>query len=166
MHQLIICLFARAISSAIPAAAQEPAYPGELKVDPYEQANNNADATHISGQKTFDAFNAKAGIGRIVEDVVGNLETDARTKDIFRAADHLRLRRTIKEQLCYILNDPCDYSGRTMKASHKDQGLQRADFMIMVDMLTDAMDREGVPFWAQKKLLAKLAPMHRLVVER
>jgi hemoglobin len=37
---------------------------------------------------------------------------------------------------------------------------------ILVEHLQHAMDREGVPFAAQNRFLAKLAPMKRDVVER
>ncbi len=53
-----------------------------------------------------------------------------------------------------------------MKTSHKDMGLQDADFNALVENLQKAMDQEGVPFRAQNRLLAKLAPMQRSVVTR
>jgi hemoglobin len=49
---------------------------------------------------------------------------------------------------------------------HKDQGVQQTDFNILVEYLQAAMDHERVPFRAQNRLLAKLAPMQRDVVER
>jgi len=53
-----------------------------------------------------------------------------------------------------------------MKTAHKDMGLQQADFNAVVEDLQWAMDREHVPTWAQNRLLAKLAPMERMVVTR
>ena len=146
------------------ASAQE--YPGELEVDPYEVSNTNAGATPITDPAVFEAFNGVEGIDRIIDDFVDRITTDARIADIFRASDLVRLRRTLKEQVCYILGGPCDYTGRDMVASHMDQGITTREFYALVEDLQLAMSAEGVPFAMQNKLLAKLAPMHGDVVTR
>ena len=53
-----------------------------------------------------------------------------------------------------------------MKRSHEGQNIDRAAFNALVEDLQDAMDKNGVPFHAQNKLLAKLAPMYRDVQDR
>ncbi len=78
----------------------------------------------------------------------------------------VRLRRTLNEQFCYILGGGCSYTGRDMTAAHKDMGIQQADMAALVENLQAAMRQEHVPFAAQNRLLAKLAPMHRDVVTR
>ena len=45
-------------------------------------------------------------------------------------------------------------------------GVLVADFIALVENLQKAMDREGVPFRMQNRLLAKLAPQQRVVVQR
>ena len=82
------------------------------------------------------------------------------------AEDLVRLRRTLKEQFCFILNGGCDYTGRDMVKVHEDHGVVASEFNALVELLQDAMDREGVAFGAQNKFLAKLAPMKREVVVR
>ncbi|WP_246167169.1 group I truncated hemoglobin [Sphingomonas piscis] len=91
---------------------------------------------------------------------------DPRISDIFRNQDQVRLRRLLKEQFCYILGAGCDYSGRNMRNAHKDLGIQTADMNALVENLQAAMAAEKVPIWAQNRLLAKLAPMRKDVVER
>lgn len=144
---------------AAPATAEEP-------VDPYPQSNANAGATPFAGDKMFRAFHGREGIDRIVEDFVARDEADARIGDIFKGQDMLRLRRTLKEQFCYILNGGCDYTGRDMTSSHKDLGIQQADVGALVENLQAAMRKEGVKFMAQNRFLAKLAPIRRDVVTR
>ena len=51
-----------------------------------------------------------------------------------------------------------------MKSSHAGLGIDRADFNRLVEVLQVAMNQHKVPFRAQNKLLAKLAPMHREIV--
>jgi hemoglobin len=147
-------------------ATAAPAFAEEQPVDPYVQSDANAGATPFADQRLYKAFHGQAGIARIVDDMVARNVSDPRIADIFRATDLQRLRRTLKEQFCYILGGPCAYTGRDMKTTHKDQGIQNADFNALVENLQKAMDKEGVPFHAQNRFLAKLAPMQRDVVTR
>ncbi len=52
-------------------------------------------------------------------------------------------------------------AGKDMSATHLHQGITPRDFNVLVENPQRAMDKEGVPFAAQNKLLAKLAPMSR-----
>ncbi len=157
-------LLAALILPAAVCLAETPA--GELPVDPYEISNDNAGADPFEGTKLFEAFGGEAGVARIVDGMVDRSLADPRIKDIFAASDIVRLRRTLKEQFCYILAGPCDYTGKDMQSSHKDHGIANREFNALVENLQAAMDAEGVPFRAQNKLLAKLAPMQRDVVTR
>ena len=157
-------LLAALILPAAVCLAETPA--GELPVDPYEISNDNAGADPFEGTALFEAFNGEAGISRVVDDMVDRSLADPRIKDIFAASDLVRLRRTLKEQFCFILNGPCDYTGMDMKSSHADHGITNREFNALVENLQLAMNTEGVPFRAQNKLLAKLAPMQRDVVTR
>ncbi|WP_156680145.1 group I truncated hemoglobin [Sphingomonas profundi] len=139
---------------------------GEEPVHPYVASNANAGATPFAGDTLWRAFHTRAGVDRIVDGMVDRSVADPRIGDIFRNQDLVRLRRTLKEQFCYILGGGCDYTGRTMKAAHKDLGLQTADLGALIENLQAAMRAEGVPFTAQNRLLAKLAPMKREAIER
>lgn len=139
---------------------------GEEAVDPYTQSNANAGATPVRDKGMWRAFHEAAGVSRIVDDLVARSVADPRIADIFRNHDLVRLRRTLKEQFCYILGGGCDYTGRDMATAHKDMGIQQADMGALVENLQAAMRREHVSFIAQNRLLAKLAPMHREVVGR
>ncbi len=152
------------ILAAALALVQTP--PGEKPVDPYVQSNANAGATPFTGQGMWHAFHGQAGVDRIVDAMVERNITDPRISDIFKNQDHVRLRRTLKEQFCYILNGGCTYTGQTMQASHKDMGIQNADFNALVENLQAAMRKEGVSFVAQNRLLAKLAPMQKTTVKQ
>ena len=153
------------------AAFAQTVPPGEKPVDPYVQSNANAGATPMKDRSTFEAFHGKEGLDRITSDLVDRNLADPRIKDVFATTDTVRLKRTLAEQFCYILAGPasegcCDYTGKDMTASHKDQGITPRDFNALVENLQWAMDKEGVPFAAQNKLLAKLAPMSRQAIER
>ena len=159
------------LGGAMPAFAQtsvEPATPppGEEAVDPYTVSNDNAGARPFEGKEMLTAFHGQDGIGRIVDDLVERVQVDKRTSEIFHASDFVRLRRTLKEQFCYILNGGCDYTGRDMDKVHEDHGVITAEFNALVELLQQAMAKEGVAFGAQNRFLAKLAPMKRQTVTR
>lgn len=169
-HALAISVAAFALALSTAASAQTVP-PGEQPVDPYVQSNANAAATPMRDDGVLKAFHGKEGLTRITSDLVDRNIADPRIKDIFATADVVRLKRTLAEQFCYILAGPasaggCDYTGKDMSATHKDQGITPRDFNALVENLQWAMEKEGVPFAAQNKLLAKLAPMSRQVIER
>ena len=148
------------------ALTLQSAHPGEDPVDPYTQSNANAGAAPFKGHGMWQAFHEKPGVDRLVDDFVDHTSIDPRITDIFKGQDLVRLRRTLKEQFCFLLNGGCNYTGRTMAAAHKDMGLQTADFDALVEDLQGAMRREHIAFFAQNRFLAKLAPMKHTTVER
>ncbi len=167
MRTAIACALS-AIFLAAPAFAQTtpPTSPSEEEVDPYTISDANAGANPVAGRDLFVVFHGHEGIGRIVDDLVAQVQADPRLTEIFKASDFVRLRRTLKEQFCYILNGGCSYTGRDMVSVHADHGVTTAEFNALVEILQAAMTREGVAFSAQNKLLAKLAPMKRETVTR
>jgi hemoglobin len=53
-----------------------------------------------------------------------------------------------------------------MRTAHAGMGVTRTDLNALVENLQAAMREAGVPFAAQNRLLAKLAPMSKDIVER
>ena len=139
---------------------------GEFPVDPYTQNNTNAGAAPYDSARLVAAFGGREGIRRIAIRTVELSEADPRIADIFAAHDMVRLKRTLDEQFCYLLGAGCEYTGRDMRAAHDGMGVTKANLNALVENLQSAMREAGVPFAAQNRLLAKLAPMSREVVER
>ncbi|WP_316251095.1 group 1 truncated hemoglobin [Sphingomonas sp. JC676] len=148
------------------AQSQPYAMPGEDKVDPYTPSNHNAGAKPFAGDGMAKAFHGQDGIRRIVETFVESNYADPVIGEIFMGHDKVRLKRTLFEQFCYILNAGCNYTGRDLPSSHKNLGTQQADMNKLVENLQAAMRKERVGFHAQNRFLAKLAPMHKDVVDR
>ena len=139
---------------------------GELPVDPYIQSNDNAGATPYDSARLVEAFGGADGIRRIAARTVELSEADPRIAAIFAAHDMVRLKRTLGEQFCYLLGAGCDYTGRDMRTAHAQMGVTKSDMNALVENLQAAMREAEVPFAAQNRLLAKLAPMSDDVVER
>ena len=147
-------------------AKQRDPVTGELPVDPYPQSNANAGAAPHDGAGLAAAFGGREGIARIAARTVDLSQADPRIAPIFASHDMVRLKRTLGEQFCYLLGAGCDYTGRDMKTAHAQMGVSRADMNALVENLQAAMREARVPFAAQNRLLAKLAPMSRDVVAR
>lgn len=142
------------------------AMPGEETVDPYTVDDRNAGVRPFEGDEMARAFHGQDGIRRIVERMVDGNFADPVIGEIFTNQDKVRLKRTIFEQFCYILNAGCHYTGRDMESAHKDMGVQKADMNRLVEVLQRSMSAEGVPFQAQNRFLSKLAPMRHKILQK
>lgn len=143
-----------------------PALPGEDTVEPYKVDPANAGARPFEGDGMAHAFHGQAGIRRIVDGFVTANFADPRVGEIFMNQDKVRLKRTLFEHFCYVLNAGCTYTGRDMRTAHKNMGVQQGDMNRVVENLQAAMTTEHVPFAQQNRFLAKLAPMRHDIVER
>ena len=139
---------------------------GEFPVDPYAQSNANAGAAPVRSDTLAHDFGGQPGIRRMTDRLIEINQADPRTAAIFEGHDMVRLRRTLFEQFCYILNAGCTYTGRDMKSSHSGMGTTRGDMNALVENLQKAMREEGVGFQAQNRFLSKLAPMSGDVITR
>ncbi len=114
----------------------------------------------------FQQFGAKPGLVRIMDDFMVGLLADPRTASFFKDADQVRVKDKLVEQICEILNGGCTYGGAAMKPIHSQLGINRENFNALVEQLQRAMDKNNVPFRAQNRLLAVLAPMHRDIITK
>jgi len=132
------------------------------------QAQPNAPANSTIPVPADDALfrdlGGQAGIDRIVGDFVPRLATDPRLGEFFKRANQEHLRQMLGELFCRISGGGCTYTGLSMKLAHQDIDVARGDFNALVEVLQSAMDAQGVPFATQNRLLARLAPLHRDIV--
>ncbi len=153
------------LSSLLPGLALVVAS-GILALAQPAAAGEPTQVTPIHDPALLKAFHGEAGIRRITADALQRYQHDPRIADIFKGHDLVRLEKELGDHTCWLLGGPCVYSGRNMREAHRNLGLQARDMDALVENLQAAMDKEGVPFSAQNRLLAKLAPMKRDVVER
>jgi hemoglobin len=140
-------------ASTAPAQQASPAVPDPAPVQP-------------DLKPVLDDFGGEAGLTLLMDDFMVILLEDPRMRPFFEKVDQTRVKRQLVEQFCAILGGGCTYTGRDMKASHEGLRIDRADFNALVEDLQVAMDRRGIPFRSQNRLLAVLAPMHREVITK
>ncbi len=109
----------------------------------------------------FKQFGEEAGLVKLMDVFMDKMLADPRMRPFFENTDQAKVKKHLVEQFCIILGGQCTYTGRDMKSSHAALGINRANFNALVEDLQWAMNKQGIPFRAQNKLLAKLAPMHR-----
>ena len=112
----------------------------------------------------YKQFGERPGLVALMDDLMINLTADPRTRPFFASADQKHIKLELVDQFCVILGGPCQYTGKTMKEAHKRLPIDEASFNALVEDLQLAMNKHDIPFRAQNKLLQKLAPMHREVV--
>jgi hemoglobin len=116
--------------------------------------------------RLLEAFGGKAGIFRLADDFVDRMRADARIGHYFEKTKLPELKKQLGDQLCQVLAGPCVYEGDSMKASHAELNISRADSLAQVEILQQSMDSLGIAFADQNRLLARLAPMYREIITR
>jgi hemoglobin len=119
---------------------------------------------HAADDALFQSFGGKPGLVRVVDDFVPRLVADPRLHAFFEKADLDHLKQGLVAQFCQVSGGDCAYEGPSMAVAHQDFEIRTADFNALVEDLQHAMDAQGIPFATQNRLLAKLAPMHREIV--
>jgi hemoglobin len=114
----------------------------------------------------FTDLGGRTGIATIVDDATANFLADPRIKDTFDNTNMDRFKTNLTDQLCVVAGGPCDYKGQTMHDAHKGLHLTNADFNALVEDLQAGMDKAGIAFSTQNRLLARLAPMQHDVVTK
>ena len=111
-------------------------------------------------------YGGYAGLGKITHDFVERVQKNPRIASFFKDTDIERLEAMLTDQFCDVLGGGCKYSGKSMKEVHTNMKVRTADFNALAEDLQDALTAGNVPTYQQNKLIAKLAPMHRDVVEK
>jgi hemoglobin len=121
-------------------------------------------AAHAQANDALQAFGGKEGLTQLMDDFVTRMKTDPRIGSQFKDTNVAEFKIKLRDQLCVVLNGPCEYKGADMKTAHEQLDITKTHFNALVELLQASMDAKGVAFSAQNALLAKLAPMHREVI--
>lgn len=125
-----------------------------------------AAAAHAQSNTLYQSLGEKPGVTALASDFVDRMKAHPRIGTMFDKIKPAYLEEQIADQFCEVSGGPCEYDGETMKNSHAELGIDKAQFNLVVEILQAAMDAQGIPFTAQNQLLAKLAPMHRDIITR
>ncbi len=114
----------------------------------------------------YQQLGSGAGIEKIVDGLLVEIEQDQQIVHHFRDTDIARFRKLLIEQLCELSGGPCKYTGVSMQESHTGFNITQADFDNLVRHLMKVMKQQKISIPAQNQLLGLLAPMYGDVVYR
>ena len=129
-------------------------------------ASANVAFAQAPNEAALAPYGGYAGLGKITHDFVERVQKNPRISSFFKDADIDRLEGMLTDQFCDVLGGGCKYAGKSMKEAHANMKVRTADFNALAEDLQDALTAANVPTHQQNKLIAKLAPMHRDVVEK
>jgi hemoglobin len=150
----------------IPEASEPPAEEAVEHPEARDPAAMNPAPADPALLPVFKQFGEEAGLVALMDLFMDKLVADPRTRDFFLQSNQAAVKKHLVEQFCVILGGPCTYTGRDMRTAHKDFDINRMQFNALVEDLQKAMSERRIPFHAQNKLLAKLAPLHRDIEHR
>lgn len=127
-------------------------------------ANAFAQGMAPANDALYKAFGEKPGLVRLMDDFMTRLDANPRMAAAFKDADKQRVKEQLVDQFCLVTGGPCAYKGADMKSAHANLDINKGDFNVLVEVLQQSMDAQGIPFRTQNQLLAQLAPMHRDVI--
>jgi len=123
-------------------------------------------STAPASEKTlFDEIGGGAILRFTVNEFVDIMIEDDRINFAFAQADLKVFKQRLYAQLCVLAEGPCRYEGRDMKTAHAKLAISNAQFNALAEDLYLALERAGVGYRAQNKLMALLAPMQKDIVK-
>jgi hemoglobin len=112
----------------------------------------------------YQAFGGQPGLVKLMDDFMVRLLADKRMNPFFKDADQKHVKAQLVVQFCEVSGGPCKNTGPDMKKVHDGMDITKTDFNVLVEVLQQSMDAQGINFSAQNRLLAQLAPMHRQII--
>jgi len=123
-------------------------------------------STAFADETLYDELGGGSILHATVEEFVDIMIEDERINFAFAQADLKVFKKRFYMQLCVLANGPCRYEGRDMKTAHAKLDITNAQFNAVAEDMYLAMERSGVPYRTQNKLMALLAPMQKEIVKK
>jgi hemoglobin len=121
-------------------------------------------AAQATDDTLFQQLGGQSGLVTLMDDFMIRLLADKRMGPFFKDADHKHVKAQLVAQFCEVSGGPCKLKGPDMKKAHSGMDVTKGDFNALVEVLQQSMDAQGIGFGTQNRLLAKLAPMHREII--
>jgi truncated hemoglobin YjbI len=124
-------------------------------------------ATSAHAEDTlFQQIGGEAKLRATIDTMVEVMLVDERINFTFANTDLAKFKGLLYDQICELTGGPCKYTGRDMKSSHEKINSTNGMFNALAEDLYIAFEKHGVPYHAQNKVMALLAPMQRDIVKK
>jgi hemoglobin len=130
---------------------------------------NGGNAGEPQAKSLYTRLGGYDAIAAVTDDFVGRLVADKRFTRFFvgHSEDSIkRIRMHVIDQLCEAAGGPCNYIGRTMKASHHGLGITGEDWDESVKHLVATLNKFKVPKAEQDELLGVVSGLKKDIVDK
>ncbi|HWW22187.1 MAG TPA: group 1 truncated hemoglobin [Steroidobacteraceae bacterium] len=114
----------------------------------------------------FEQIGGESVLKSAVDEFANIILDDSRINFAFAGTNMDIFRSRLYSQLCDLSGGGCKYSGRDMRTAHARLNVSSAQFNALAEDLYQAMDKVGVSYRVQNKLVALLAPMQQDIVKK
>jgi hemoglobin len=114
--------------------------------------------------RLYQQLGGQPGLTKLMDDFMARLLADKRMNPFFKDVDQAHVKAQLVAQFCEVSGGPCRLKGPDMQKAHAGMDITKGDFNALVELLQDSMSAQGIAFSTQNKLLARLAPMHRDII--
>lgn len=123
-------------------------------------------AAAVPASSLYERLGGEARVSAFVSETIDRTADHPRLGRSFYKIDRERVKQLLVEQICSLAGGGCEYTGDSMVDVHAGLDLTEADLYGLVEILREAMIRQGVGQRARNELLEIFAPMKREVVTR
>ena len=123
-------------------------------------------ATAHADTSLYARLGGEPVVAQVVNQTIDTVAQDPRVNRSFDQVNLKRVKSKLVEQICSLTRGGCEYTGDEMKLVHKGLKITEREFYALVEALRQALNDNGVGEREKNELLAILAPMKRLVVEK
>ena len=123
-----------------------------------------APAAAQTDDSLYQQLGGQPALVTLMDDFMTRLLADKRMGPFFKDVDHKHVKAQLVAQFCEVSGGPCKLKGPDMKKAHSGFDVSKGDFNALVEVLQQSMDAQGINFGTQNRLLARLAPMHREII--
>lgn len=120
----------------------------------------------LAQKSLYERLGGQPAVEAVVKDFAERVLADARINKKFAKSDANRLVKNLTDFVCKATGGPCTYTGRDMKAAHKQMAVTNGEFTALVEDLTATLDKFKVPEKEKGELLAALGPLQPDIVEK
>ncbi len=117
-------------------------------------------------QSLFVRIGGLPVIEKVGDETLDIVSKDSKTARSFKDVKMKQLKASLRDFLCVKTGGNCVYEGETMKNSHQEAAITTAEFELMVAVLRERLDANGVGTREKNELLKILAPMKRDIVTK
>jgi hemoglobin len=120
----------------------------------------------VQADTLFEQIGGEPVLKSAVDEFAKIILDDNRINFAFAGTNMDIFKSRLYSQLCELSNGGCKYTGRDMHTAHAKLGVTNAEFNALAEDLYKAMDKVGVSYRVQNKLVALLAPMQKDIVKK